>query len=289
MREGTAADDFEKISHTVGGTSQGANFSTLISRLARSAQQWNNLSVIYAAMNPPQCAAGSHKLYVSFLREMYFSTRAYSKYLGSGGEASDYQRETTLNNRASSEFMAWSYALQVTARRLDVRIPFPIPSTPSFGASVVGRSIPSTSATSLRWVSPPGGSYSVMLPANWVFRNASYPSDHYTNLWYAPGDVLSKLEVVGSGDVGAVSVNANPGEPYPQGDLPTGVTTTHKFSRWVLGYQAYTNDDPYPDNGLIVILHPNGEVNGYVRADLWLRSSEHALATTILNSFKAGD
>jgi hypothetical protein len=42
--------------------------------------------------------------------------------------------------------------------------------------------------------SPPGGGYTVALPASWQFRNASYPSDHATHLWYDPAHPLEKMQ-----------------------------------------------------------------------------------------------
>jgi len=152
-------------------------------------------------------------------------------------------------------------------------------------ASSLALAAPSTAP--LRRVSPPhGGGYSLLLPSNWHFRDASYPSDHFTHLWYLPSNPLLKLEVVGSGCVGCVSKNLNPRIPDPTGELPQGVASSYRISPWVLAYTNYASDDPYPDNGLIIVTRYKGTVSGYERFDLWLPASQHKLATTILNSVK---
>ena len=40
----------------------------------------------------------------------------------------------------------------------------------------------------------------------------------------------------------------------------------------------------YSDNGLVIVTTCKGRIDGYIRVDLWLPPSQHALATAILNS-----
>jgi hypothetical protein len=127
--------------------------------------------------------------------------------------------------------------------------------------------------------------YRLLLPANWRYRNASYPSDHSTYLYWDPANALRKLIVVASGCVGCVSKNLDPNRPDPSGMLPDWASSTYRISPWKLAFSGYTNDDPYPANGLIVVNKYQGQVSGSMIAELWLPKSQHSLATTILNSF----
>jgi hypothetical protein len=143
-----------------------------------------------------------------------------------------------------------------------------------------------TAASPLRWRGHTKyQSYRVLLPPSWRFRDASYPSDHATFLWYDPTNPLRKLLVVVSGCVGCVSTNLDGRHPYPQGELPDEATNTYRISPWKLAFSGYTTDDPYPENGLVVVLAHGGRIVGSAIARLWLPQREHGLATRILNSF----
>ena len=140
-----------------------------------------------------------------------------------------------------------------------------------------------------------GGGFTIRLPGTWTFTNESYPSDHSTYLWTDPTDQLSRVEVVASGCVGCVSnVNTGYNKIEPAEALPSGVTASTSISACKVAYVAkYSGDDTassvpadsYPDNGLIVVIDKSGEPGGYFEVDLWLPTSQHALATSILNSF----
>ena len=127
--------------------------------------------------------------------------------------------------------------------------------------------------------------YSVELPIGWHFKNESYPSDHATHLWSDPADARRKLEVVLSGCVGCASRGT---QPNPIGGLPAGVLSKLSLSRWEVAFTARGGGDPYPDNGIVIVLHRGSHVEGYVQVQLWLPASEHSAATTILNSFRLG-
>lgn len=127
--------------------------------------------------------------------------------------------------------------------------------------------------------------YSVRLPAAWRFKNASYPSDHATHLWWNPSNALAKMEVVLSACVGCVSKNLDGKTPNPRGELPQGAIR-HVINPYTLGFLTYSSDDPYPDNGVIYVTHAGSRITGSVIVHLWLPKSQHALATRILNSFR---
>jgi hypothetical protein len=136
----------------------------------------------------------------------------------------------------------------------------------------------------LVWRVAKDGSYRVRLPATWRFRDASYPSDHSTHLWYDPANPLRKLLVVVSGCVGCVEKNFDPHRPNPAAEVPRGATT-FRISPWKVAFSTYTSDDPYPENGVVVVLHRSAAIDGSAIAKLWLPQREHATATAVLNSF----
>jgi hypothetical protein len=131
---------------------------------------------------------------------------------------------------------------------------------------------------------PPDHAYSLLLPAGWRYRDVSYPSDHATQLWWTPRDPLARAIVVLSGCVGCVSTN---GAPNPAGAVADAVQR-HRISPNVLAFEGgYDQAEAgYDDNGLVIVTHQNGHVTGFVRIDLWLPYSQHALAAKILNSFR---
>jgi hypothetical protein len=144
----------------------------------------------------------------------------------------------------------------------------------------VGPGLASTS--SLRRVAPPGGGYSVELPSTWRFANATYPSDHATHLWFDPVNALRKMLVVLSGCVGCAEKD---GAPNPAAGVPQGATGVVRLSATEDGFQIFTNDDPWVANGISIVMRHDGQIEGYASVELWLPRSQHALATTILNSF----
>lgn len=141
------------------------------------------------------------------------------------------------------------------------------------------------SALSLKRVSPPGGGYSVKLPSTWRFANASYPSDHATHLWFDPANALRKMVVVLSGCVGCAETD---GRPNPAAGVPPSATDVTRLSTSEDAFQDFSDDDPWVANGISIVTRQDGRIDGYVSAELWLPRSQHALATTILNSFRLG-
>ena len=137
----------------------------------------------------------------------------------------------------------------------------------------------------LHRVSPPHGGYSVLLPRDWRFHDASYPSDHATHLWWEPKNALMKMTVVLSGCIGCVTTS-NYTKPNPAGELPEGVTSKVRLNKWEMAFQVYTTDDPYPDNGIVIVTHNSKGISGSVIVNLWLPTSQHKLATTILRSLR---
>ena len=139
------------------------------------------------------------------------------------------------------------------------------------------------STVALKRVSPPGGGYRVELPSTWRFANASYPSDHATHLWFDPADALRKMLVVLSGCVGCAETN---GHPNPRAGVPAGATNVKRLSASEDAFQNFTDDDPWVANGVSIVIRQNGRIDGYASVELWLPPAQHALATTILNSFR---
>jgi hypothetical protein len=138
------------------------------------------------------------------------------------------------------------------------------------------------SGVALKRDSPPGGGYSILLPATWRFANASYPSDHATHLWFDPTNALRKLLVVLSG---CVCAGPN-GQPDPSVGVPPNPLHVVRLSRTEDAFQAFSDDDPWVANGISIDILGHGMPAGYASVELWLPPSQHGLATTILNSFR---
>lgn len=154
---------------------------------------------------------------------------------------------------------------------------------------VVVLAIPATAAAQppLRWRTGAYHAYRVLLPSTWRVRTASTVGDHVTYFWYDPTNPLRKMLVTISACVGCVETNFDPHRPNPKGELPEYTSGLYWISPWKLAFSAYTTDDPYPENGLVIVLSRNGNVAGSAITQLWLPQSQHRLATQILNSFSA--
>ncbi len=140
--------------------------------------------------------------------------------------------------------------------------------------------VASASSVALKRVSPPGGGYSVELPSTWRFANASYPSDHDTHLWFDPVNALRKMLVVLSGCAGCAQ------QEGARAGVPQYATNVERLSASEDVFQNFTDDDPWTANGISIVTRQNGGFDGYVSVELWLPPSQHALATTILDSFR---
>ena len=154
----------------------------------------------------------------------------------------------------------------------------------AFACGLVLASAGSGAATPvLKRVSPPGGGYSVEVPSAWRFANASYPSDHATHLWFDPVNALRKMLVVVSGCVGCAEAN---GQPNPAAGVPQDATHVERLNSSEDAFEEFTDDDPWVANGISIVARKNGRIDGYVSVELWLPPRQHALATSVLNSFR---
>lgn len=155
---------------------------------------------------------------------------------------------------------------------------------PLVSSDLAGASHGISDTTPLTWRTGPRSAYRVKLPTTWRFRDASYPSDHATHLWYEPSNPLRKMLVTLSGCIGCVSTN-NYTTPNPRGELPGDATTTYRLTPWKLAFSGFGTDDPYPSNGFVEVTHTSRGIDGSVIVELWLPQSQHLVATAILNSF----
>ncbi|HUY72462.1 MAG TPA: hypothetical protein VMV08_09475 [Gaiellaceae bacterium] len=137
------------------------------------------------------------------------------------------------------------------------------------------------------------GGFTIKLPAGWHYKDATYPSDHSTEFWTAPGDANSRLEVNVSGCVGCVERGSctlrNTGcGPYPAADLPRGTTSKRALGKWAEKFVARVPGNPYLDRGLVVIRHQGSAIRDWAYVQLWLPASQRQLADSILASFAFG-
>jgi hypothetical protein len=89
--------------------------------------------------------------------------------------------------------------------------------------------------------------------------------------------------VVLSGCVGCAETG---GKPNPKAGVPQYATHVVRLSASEDSFQIFTDDDPWVANGISIVTRHNGGIYGYASVELWLPAREHALATTILNSFR---
>ncbi|MGD0713538.1 MAG: hypothetical protein ABSB24_05060 [Gaiellaceae bacterium] len=132
--------------------------------------------------------------------------------------------------------------------------------------------------------------FSVKLPADWRYRDASYPSDHSTEYWTDPSDAHSLLEVEVSGCVGCVQptscvLHQTGCGPAPQQVIPAHTLSTTKLGPWRLRFVARTPGTSYLDRGLVAILHHNNQIEGFAYIQTWLPAAQAQLADTILASY----
>ena len=111
----------------------------------------------------------------------------------------------------------------------------------------------------------------VKVPANWVYKDATYPSDHSTEWWRAPGGA-ARLEVQVSACVGCAA--------QPAHLVPIRGARIVRLDRWRLRYSKGLRW------GLVVVLHDASGIQGFARVDLWLPAAQRALAGPILASFR---
>jgi serine/threonine protein kinase len=135
-----------------------------------------------------------------------------------------------------------------------------------------------TTSTVFSEMSPPSDSYSILLPSDWTYQSGGGSTD----LWIGPVP-NERLQVVTSSCAACVSDGTR---PNPSGaGVPQGTFSSTKLNSEALAYEANTEGNPFPDNGVDVVTTDGYTVTGYAEADLWLPSSEHAEATKILDSF----
>ncbi len=130
---------------------------------------------------------------------------------------------------------------------------------------------------------------SVEVPAGWVEKNATLPSDHSDLLFYDPANPTARFEFSLSGCVGCASKGGDDVTPDPSGPpgtvstvaLPGGRSVAFTEKPW-LGYAV---------NGVDVILTgaqvgATGPIGGYAIYRVALPMDDTALETTILNSVR---
>jgi hypothetical protein len=89
--------------------------------------------------------------------------------------------------------------------------------------------------------------------------------------------------VVLSGCVGCAETD---GRPNPAAGVPQYATHVVRLGASEDAFQVFTDDDPWVANGISIVMRHKGRIYGYASVELWLPPRQHALATTILNSFQ---
>ncbi len=149
---------------------------------------------------------------------------------------------------------------------------------------------PSPGGDGLAWRSSHEAGFRVKVPAGWRYKDATYPSDHSTELWTSPGDPRSKLKVEVSACVGCVepqscTLSGTGCRPAPETVLPAGVVSKTKIDRWRIRYVARNASSRYPVHGLVSIVHVGDEIRGFALAQAWLPAAKAHTADAMLSSF----
>jgi hypothetical protein len=150
-----------------------------------------------------------------------------------------------------------------------------LPSTPSPSGA-------NASPADLELASPPDDAYNILVPSNWSYHAEASSANETTDLWIG-SNPLEKLQVVVSSCAACASSDGSP-DARAVG-LPSGTVSSFNVNQSALGYQASTSNDPYADNGIIVVTSRGSTLSGYAQVDLWLPDSLHSTATRILDSF----
>lgn len=152
---------------------------------------------------------------------------------------------------------------------------------------------PALGGDGLVWRASREAGFRVKVPADWRYRDATYPSDHSTELWTDPKDPRSKLKVEVSACVGCVEpesciLKGTGCRPAPENIVPATATSRTKLDRWRVRYVARNASSPYPVRGLVAIVHDGEDIRGFALAQVWLPSSQARVADAILASFRLG-
>jgi hypothetical protein len=131
----------------------------------------------------------------------------------------------------------------------------------------------------------------VRVPADWRYRNASYPSDHSTELWTSPADPASRLKVEVSGCVGCIEPRScilenRACRPAPGNIVPARVVSKQKLDRWRVRYVARPKSSRYLERGLVSIVHQGSDIRGFALARVWVPAAKARLGDAILTSFR---
>jgi hypothetical protein len=149
---------------------------------------------------------------------------------------------------------------------------------------------PSPGGDGLAWRASREAPFRVRVPADWRYRDATYPSDHSTEYWTSPRDRSARLKVEVSACVGCVQkpscvLSGKSCGPAPETVLPAGVTSKRKLDRWRVRYVARNASSRYPTRGLVAIVHQGEEIRGFALAQVWLPTAQARTADAILTSF----
>ncbi|MCU1371016.1 MAG: hypothetical protein JWO77_2210 [Ilumatobacteraceae bacterium] len=127
----------------------------------------------------------------------------------------------------------------------------------------------------------------VLVPAGWV-ETIDEPGGSTSTVTYQDPSSPSRLVVevnacVGCVDAGVAAGGEPTGEPYPEGQVPSDVTTQVKFPSGSIGYSRAAPASGYAVDGVVRVTTDGGTLAGSVRVEVTLPVSEHDTASEILN------
>jgi hypothetical protein len=149
---------------------------------------------------------------------------------------------------------------------------------------------PSLAGDGLVWRRSHEASFRVRVPADWRYRNATYPSDHSTEYWTSPADPATRLKVEVSACIGCVVprsclLQGKSCRPAPENIVPARAVSKTRLDRWRVRYVARVAGSRYPVRGLVAVVHAGREIRGFALARVWVPPAKARLADAILASF----
>jgi hypothetical protein len=128
--------------------------------------------------------------------------------------------------------------------------------------------------------------FSVLVPASWIGVSQTVPSDHTDLLFYDPNNPTARLEIVQSACASCVTGTQNDRTANLTPALPAATTTTtplHNAQAIAFSERPWLG---YAVDGVVTATRGASDtITGYVLDRVALTPDQHALATTILNSF----
>ncbi len=126
----------------------------------------------------------------------------------------------------------------------------------------------------------------ILVPMGWTFETSDGGGSGASSSWKDPSNPERNVFVARGMQIGAwYGLDGVDGSIDPKGLLPSGAKIV-RLNQFTFGYQVHIkNSDLVTDGVWQAEISSSGEALGYKEASVTLTSSEHVIATKVLNSF----